>query len=51
MRSVFLKMDNLIRDLNEDLYYDHEEFKNNAMYHQGHDEGKKEQQIEIAKKF
>ncbi len=39
MRKVFNKMDDLTRNLNEDLYYDHEEYKNISAYHRGEDEG------------
>ncbi len=55
MRMVYDKMDDLTRNLNEDLYYDHEEFKEMSAFHQGYDEGhadgEKQKQLEIAKKL
>ncbi len=44
MRMVYDKMNDF-----EDLYYDHEDFKKMSAFHQGYDEGKKENQLEIAK--
>jgi len=51
MNEVFKKMEKLTSDFDGILYYDKKAFEERAAFHHGYDEGKKEQQLEIAKEM